>query len=194
MPKKVGDMEELRKQSKHIDECNNRHSTLSPDTKLVIVGTITPPDTPYFYCSKYNRIYGYIDAAMGVEEGDKQSLKSLKKKISEDKEATIKEIKRILQEKYSIAFLDVMEAVTRRKKDSPYDKDIDSYVLASEKFDEIPDSATIIVNSKLAKDCLYEINESLGGIINKEKIKPLSQRCDKKVDWVNAIKHALGVS
>lgn len=47
-----------------LDCSFNKETTLNKDTKLVIVGTITPPNTKYFYCSYYNRIYGYIDEAL----------------------------------------------------------------------------------------------------------------------------------
>ncbi len=86
----------------------NGETTLDSNTKLVIVGTLTPPTTNYFYCAPRNKIYGFIDKAfdeLGFK--DDANLKFLKKGLSQDKcnvllpDETIKErvaeIKRVLK-------------------------------------------------------------------------------------------------
>ena len=181
-----------------IGDCFNKETTLNKDTKLVIIGTITPPKTEYFYCSYYNRIYGYIDEALAqVSKTGSKTLKELKTglqevnnskvKISRLPESDIKknkeQIKTILS-KNGIAFLDVMEKVIR-KTESPYDKDIKYYTLATSDFEDIKnkDGITFIENSKLAKQCTDDIG--LKGVIL------LSQRRDTKKKWVNAISEAI---
>ena len=169
-------------------ECFNSDSTFNKDaTKLVVVGTITPPKTQYFYCSFYNRIYGYIDYALRcLNRNGERTLKELKRGLQEihNKKANInspskreienrvEEIKNILK-KNNIAFLDVMGNVIR-KADSPYDKDIKFCTLATDDFKELLlcSEVKIIVNSKLAKEFAEEI-----GLKN---TLLLSQRFNKK--------------
>ncbi len=178
-----------------IDICFNSQTTLSDKTRLVIIGTITPPKTAYFYCSFWNRIYGYIDAAANEKGILKKSLKDLKRGLSrvstkninidlvsdDERIKKVNEIKNILSE-YGIAFLDVMDRVIRDKINS-YDDNIIYYVLARDKFNEIPKETTVIVNSKLALHCAKEISL--------RNFKYLSQRSGAKEEWVNAIKEAM---
>lgn len=174
----------------------NKHTTLSENTKLVIVGTLTPPNTAYFYCSFYNRIYGYIDEALErLNRSGEHILKELKRGLSkvDNKHAKIdllpqKEIdkrveliKQILS-KNGIAFLDVMDKAIR-KKISSYDDDIVYYTLAINDFHNINPTATIIANSKLANECAVKI-----GVKN---LVYLSQRFDKKDKWVETIIKAI---
>ena len=167
---------------------NNKRTTYdSSSTRLLIVGTLTPPNADYFYCSKFNRIYGYIDEATKNKESFK-SLKVLKKELNESlskktKQILIKEIRDVLS-KYGIAFLDVMEKAIR-KKVSPYDADISIYVLAENDFKmaKSKQSLTIIANSRLASDCLKKM-----GIVDHVF---LSQRFGKKEEWVSTIDEAL---
>lgn len=179
-----------------IGRCFNEKT--AEDTKLIIIGTITPPKTEYFYCSYYNRIYGYIDEALAkASKTGPKTLKELKIGLQEvnnskikirllpksDSKKNIEQIKTILSTN-GIAFLDVMEKVIR-KKVSPYDKDIMYYTLATSYFDDIKnkDGITFIANSQLAKQCAEEMG--LKDVIL------LSQRADKKEKWVNAISEAI---
>ena len=87
----------------------NSESAIDNNTKLLIVGTLTPLDEKcnYFYSSNRNRIYGYIDDALGTRlEELKQKLRKAmtKKEINSIK----KEIKSVLKEK-NIALLDVIK-------------------------------------------------------------------------------------
>lgn len=204
MAKKLTEPEFLKKVRKLsipdrlIGSCFNKETTLNKDTKLVIIGTITPPKTEYFYCSYYNRIYGYIDEALAqVSKTGSKTLKELKKGLQEVNNSKVKisllpvsdieknkeQIKTILS-KIGIAFLDVMKEVIR-KKESPYDKDIEYYTLAINDFNGFKnkDGITIIANSKLAKQCTEEMG--LKDVIF------LSQRTDKKEKWVNSISEAI---
>lgn len=60
-----------------FDESHNVNNCLTNDTKLVIIGTITPKNFDYFYCAPRNKIYGYIDEATG-----KTHLKDLKNQLN----------------------------------------------------------------------------------------------------------------
>ena len=175
-----------------INSSFNKQTTSPETANLIIVGTLTPPDTSYFYCSYLNRIYGYIDEALKqLHRNGKETLKELKVGLSyfkskkktinllpkEEIEIRVNKIKSILKNN-SIAFLDVMDKAIRRKKTS-LDSDIKYFVLAEDDFKSINKNATIIANSKLAYDCLAQMH--IEAIF-------LSQRFGKKEDWVDAIK------
>ena len=178
-----------------LDCSFNKETTLNKDTKLVIVGTITPPNTKYFYCSYYNRIYGYIDEALQLS-GSKNSLKTLKlglsevnnKKIAIDLlndtiiKSKVDEIKSILRAK-KIAFLDTMFRVIR-KSNSSYDKDILYYSVDYAKLERLKQlkNVTVIANSKLACALCEE-----AGV----KFTYLSQRKDKKETWLDKIRELI---
>lgn len=180
-------------------ECFNNDSTFNKDTtKLVIVGTITPPHAEYFYCSSYNRIYGYIDYALRcLNRNGERTLKELKRGLQEihnkkvdinslsksEIKNRVEEIKNILK-KNNIAFLDAMGNVIR-KPDSPYDKDIKFCTLATDDFKEVLScpEVKIIVNSKLAKEYAEKI-----GLKN---TLLLSQRFNKKEEWIREIISAI---
>lgn len=178
-----------------LDCSFNKETTLNKDTKLVIVGTITPPNTKYFYCSYYNRIYGYIDEALQLS-GSKNSLKMLKlglsevnnKKIAIDLlndtniKSRVDKIKSILKAN-KIAFLDTMSRVIR-KRNSPYDKDILYYSVDYANLEQLKKlkNVTVITNSKLASDLCKE-----AGI----NFTYLSQRKDKKETWLKKIRESL---
>lgn len=178
-----------------LDCSFNKETTLNKDTKLVIVGTITPPNTKYFYCSYYNRIYGYIDEALQLS-GSKNSLKMLKlglsevnnKKIAIDLlndtniKSRVDKIKSILKAN-KIAFLDTMSRVIR-KRNSPYDKDILYYSVDYANLEQLKKlkNVTVITNSKLASDLCKE-----AGI----NFTYLSQRKDKKETWLDKIRELI---
>ena len=192
------DLNKFNKLSKNVEpeliaHCFNNETTLSDNTKLVIIGTLTTPNTAYFYCAYLNRIYGYIDEAVKEKGVFIESLKELKIGLSkyekkgiellpkDELDKRVKRIKEILSE-YGIAFLDVMDAAIRRRVSSD-DKDIMYYVLAKDNFDQIPENATIVANSKTALDCVNQI-----GVKNPIF---LSQRSGKKEKWIKTIVDAL---
>jgi hypothetical protein len=151
----------------------NKKSTIGRKTRLLIVGTVTPPNAIYFYCSPRNRIYGYID-----EVFNDTNL------VGHKTDSSCIGIKKILSNK-SIAFLDVMKDVIR-KKDSPYDKDILFYTLDYDAFKILKNKDVIvIVNSRLAEQGLSEIYGRLE--ISEPSYIYLSQRRGLKSDWLQAI-------
>lgn len=106
--------------NKNVYECvssfNSQHC-VTDDTKIIIVGTITPPqgtNNGYFYTAPRNNIYGYIDEARGT------NLKELKNKLNGgnltnlQKTQIVNEIKDVLREQ-QIAFLDIMDKAIRKK-------------------------------------------------------------------------------
>ena len=80
-----------------VESCN-KNNCLNTKTKLVIVGTITPPDgAGYFYTAPRNKIYGYIDYAINT------NLKELKKQFINLKK--IKNLKTVpLSKNYIVYF------------------------------------------------------------------------------------------
>ena len=178
-----------------LESSFNQKTTLNEETKLVIVGTITPPNTKYFYCSYYNRIYGYIDEALQLS-GPEDSLKMLKFGLSEVNnnriaidllndtiiESRVDKIKSILKAK-KIAFLDTMSRVIR-ERNSPYDKDILYYSVDYKSLEDLKKlkKVTVIANSKLASALCKEAGVNF---------TYLAQRGGEKREWLNMISKAL---
>lgn len=170
---------------KNVYECvssfNSQHCVMA-ETKIIIVGTITPPkgtNCGYFYTAPRNNIYGYIDAARGT------NLKELKNKLNGSnlidlqKAQIVGEIKDVLREQ-QIAFLDIMDKAIR-KKGSYKDSDIAAYTLDNSTFQNIRQGVKIICNSRLAKTGFEQIQRNLGSNLS---YKYLSQRSGKKVEWI----------
>lgn len=164
-----------------VSSFNSQHC-ITADTKIIIVGTITPPkgtNCGYFYTAPRNNIYGYIDAARGT------NLKELKNKLNGgnltdlQKAQIVGKIKNVLREQ-RIAFLDIMDKAIR-KKSSYRDSDIVAYFLDKSMFQNIPRGAKIICNSRLAEAGFEQIQKDLGCNLS---YKYLSQRSGKKVEWI----------
>lgn len=171
-------------QSMNFDHC------VTCKTKIIIVGTITPPaGNGYFYTAPRNKIYGYIDAVRSTK------LKELKTSLTTATSSTsiIKSIKdELVTEK--IAFLDVFKEVIR-KKTSCYDKDIiyatlDDCTFASAFSLLSNNNVKVICNSQLANQYYNQIKDKLispGKITLPDSIL-LSQRWGKKSEWQNALR------
>lgn len=167
-----------------VESCNQKNC-VTEQTKLIIVGTITPPEgAGYFYTAPRNKIYGYIDQAL-----DNTNLKGLKKELlnSPNNVDIINKIKDTLIEN-KIAFLDVIKFAIRRE-DSPYDNDIKYYTIDKNCFAKNK-NAVYICNSKLAQKCFLEICEELGVKLN---CIYLSQRKDTKELWLTTIRTILNI-
>lgn len=152
---------------------------VNENTKLIIVGTITPPNgNGYYYTSKYNRIYGYIDEALGTE------LKEMKKRLIEGDKSAIDSIKNCIADK-GIAFIDVIESAIRVKSSSK-DEDIKCCTLDYKSFEFLQEGTnyTIICNSKDAQECFQKICDHHGICIEP---RLLSQRWATKGSWIQAI-------
>lgn len=168
-------------------ESFNADNCVTDKTKLIIVGTITPSDGTkrgYFYTAPRNRIYGYIDEALGTHLKEKKD--KLGESSSDKKASIVDDIKEELIA-HQVAFLDVMKYVVRSKNSSA-DKEISAYCLDCGAFDCVPTSAMVICNSKLAEKCYTKIREK---VCKEVKYQYLSQRCDKKEKWIKAIREAL---
>ena len=159
---------EILLKNKEIDETKeefvenfNKYSCVTPKTRLIIVGTITPPDgmnNGYFYTAPHNSVYRLID------ESKSTNLKRLKKSLSkettpEKKEAVVTQIKNVLEEN-GIAFLDIMKYAIRQLNKSDDDV-IKYYCIDIERFKNIPNSVYFICNSKLAKEGYLNICKAL---------------------------------
>lgn len=169
----------------HFAENFNKNHCITPNTRLVVVGTITPPaGNGYFYTSPANKIYGYLDETL-----NQKTLKALKMELIDrknEKNPIILQIKENLI-KNRIGFLDIMKYAIR-KNDSPYDNDILYYSLDLEGFALVPKDAVFICNSRLAEQGYLQVCETL-------KIQPnyvyLSQRGTRKEKWLQTLKSIL---
>lgn len=122
-------------------ESMNKETCLTEKTTLLIVGTLTPPKGQgYFYTSPNNKIYGYIDYALGT------NLKELKCQLKENN--VVDTIKSTLQ-CHGIAFLDVIKYAIR-KETSCLDKDIMQFSLDMEAFKKVATckNITVVCNSR----------------------------------------------
>ena len=192
--KKIISEKEILSMKNEIDnslefvESFNKYNCVTPKTKLIIVGTLTPPKgAGYFYTAPRNRIYGYMDEYFGTQENGLRKLKrQLRDKNITDEERMkiVNRIKDFLTE-HDVAFLDVIKYAIR-KKGSHLDSDIKYYCLETAYFDENP-KAKIICNSKLAKDCFLKISDKQFLSNNMEY---LSQMWGKKDEWLKAFKSA----
>lgn len=146
--------------------------------KLLIVGTLTPPQgRGYHYTSDRNKMYEYLDCGLGID-----CLESLKNKLQgypianetsdtgsyrngmhRDDEALkiIKDIETILEKK-GILLLDVVDKVLRRDEYSASDGKIVKCTLDYYSFEKINGADYVIVNSKDAYECFYEIMNRVG--------------------------------
>lgn len=163
----------------------NKHKLINDKTKLLIVGTITPPDgTGFFYTSKHNRLYGYIDDSLNT------SLKNKKNKLREcnsdgERANIVEQMKKELNE-VGISFIDVAKYVIR-KEGSSNDSDIKYIVFDYHSFDNISKVQHVICNSKDAKECFNAITD------NRYESDYLPQRCGrgtigKKEEWIRKLR------
>lgn len=171
-----------------FDESHNADNVLCPNTKLVIIGTITPKNFDYFYCAPRNRIFGYIDKAVG------SNLKELKIKLNaskneSEKQKMIVDIKNILTDN-KIAFVDAMKYVIRDKDkiNSHDDTAIKYYSIDENTLKKINDYSIIICNSRLSQEIVSKIFN-----INKNELTYIPQRGkdSKKSNWLDGIKEKL---
>lgn len=171
---------EVEENYEKVESMNGKYNLLIDNTKLLIVGTITPPNgAGFYYTSKYNRIFGYIDQALGTHLREKKIMLR-NDNIPDEKKEIINEIVEEL-DKVGIAFIDVVKEAIR-KKDSPLDTDIKHLVLDYEAFSDLKNVKHIICNSKDALECFNHIT------CNKYRPILLSQRRARKEIWLNALK------
>lgn len=149
------------KSDQELVQSLNKEHCITNETKIIIVGTITPPKAcGYFYTSPYNCIYGYIDEARGI------NLKELKRKLKTDTTVKSQIIKTLQNEK--IAFLDIMEEAIR-KKNSSADDEIEHFSLDCDSFENVfgkilaNKKVKVICNSRLAQAGYNKMKNDLEG-------------------------------
>jgi len=155
------------------------------NTKILIVGTITPPKgNGYYYTSLANRIYGYLDEAF-----NETHLKDLKHTLAqlpeEEKDKFIED--NIIPDlnKINVRFLDVMDEAIRDSR-SPSDSKIKYYCLDTKSFENLDKNITIIVNSRLAESSFNQIKEVIPSLTN--RVIYFSQRSGKKEDFIKLVR------
>lgn len=190
---------------KELFECAeslNKEHCINENTKLIIVGTITPPkgmENGYFYTAPDNNIYDYIDEALGIN-----MFSELKTKLknSDEKGSVIEEIKKELK-RYNIAFLDVVKNAIRVRGSSS-DQDISYYSLDNDSFEKIfkiiRDDTFFICNSRMAENGYKKIckDSEPKRVANYKYIAQyLRAGAEKKEknekDWIETIQKVLGI-
>jgi G:T/U-mismatch repair DNA glycosylase len=186
-------------------ESFNRETTLNDETKLLIVGTLTPPDGSgkYFYSTTLNSIYGLIDEALNNGEKletlkgqfkDYNDSRSNKDEVDSNNKVVRDKIKEYLKDN-KIAFLDVIKYAKRNKR-SPDDKKIIVAELDYGAFEDLINIKRIIANSKDAKKYLEKILDKVpNGLIYKDRIIYLPQKRKgfRREDWVEEIRNTLDI-
>ena len=149
-----------------IDESlNGKFKTYKKDTKILIVGTITPEDGKFYYCNP-NAKHNTLDFLFEYFKSEKKSffvnqkynqIKDFRKAVADEEQSAIEEIKNALAT-HKIAFLDVIRRALR-VKDSAIDSNLIYATLDYESFEEPLNNNElfIIVNSLEAKRCFEEI-------------------------------------
>lgn len=159
-------------------ESLNFKNCVKNDTKIIIVGTITPwngTELGYFYTSNRNKVYRILDDYFENTRAE-NSLVILKKQLASktensQREIIIKEIQTILT-KYKVAFLDVIKSSIRQKQNARDDK-ILMFNLDFESFSKLNYIEKFICTSKNTKKCLELIFDSFG--YDKSKIVVCNQ-------------------
>lgn len=104
----------VEKNCKKVQSKNGKFNLLTDKTKLLIVGTITPPGgNDFYYTSTHNKIFGYIDQALGTHLREKKIMLR-NDNIPDEKKKIINEIVKELDE-VGIAFIDVVKEAIRKK-------------------------------------------------------------------------------
>ena len=134
---------------------NKDYFLVNANTKVIIVGTITPPkgrlvNGGFYYMSEQNRMYDILDAY--YKAVNKSSSFKLNKKAVNIK-ALIEELK-----DKGIAFIDVIDSCNN-PKESYKDDDLEDIKLDYEAFKDIDENIVLIANSKNAYEGLLKIME-----------------------------------
>ena len=130
---------------------NKVYHLVNPNTKVIIVGTITSPqgrgiNKDFYYMSPYNPMYRIIDNYF-------QSSNLVKYKKEGNIPAIIEELNRL-----DIAFIDVIESCNN-PNNSSLDDDLIDIKLDYEAFNGIDENIVMLANSKNAFGALLKIAE-----------------------------------
>ena len=130
---------------------NKDYHLVNPNTKVIIVGTITSPqgrglNKDFYYMSPYNPMYRIIDNYF-------KSSNLVKYKKEGDIPSIIKELNKL-----GIAFIDVIDSCSN-PKNSSLDDDLMDIKLDYEAFKDIDENVVMLANSKNAYGALLRIVE-----------------------------------
>lgn len=166
----------------------NSENCITPKTKYIIIGTITPRKNikyGYFYVGDKNLLYSILDAKFNSNLTD---LKNKLRKAKSDKKGEIVEkIKEVLK-KHKIAFLDTLKWAKPipGKENSSSDDDLIEFDLDYKTFKENKkylDNCTLIFTSRNAEFAFYKIlSKNIGA-----KYCKLFRGANKK-EWLKALK------
>ena len=130
---------------------NKDYHLVTPNTKVIIVGTITSPqgrghNKDFYYMSPYNPMYRIIDNYF-------KSSNLVRYKKEGDIPSIIKELNKL-----GIAFIDVIDSCNN-PKNSSLDDDLIDIKLDYEAFKDIDENVVMLANSKNAFGALLKIAE-----------------------------------
>lgn len=165
----------------------NRKSAVNNDTKMIIVGTLTPPDgrkNGYFYSAPKNRVYNLLDNYF--ENQDRRcNLSDLKKElISKETSGKTSIVNQIINElqNHNIAFLDVIDFAIASKNSSK-DDDILDFNLDYNTFQNVLSTSSdlkFVCTSQNAAMGLICILEKIGAHIINPQVYPISVKYNNK--------------
>lgn len=174
------------------DSFNNYSTIDEQETKLVIVGTITPwngKNLGYFYTSGRNKVYRILDDFFNLS-GTQDSFVNLKKKLkatnNNSKKADIVNLVKENLKNRKIAFVDVIKTAIREKNNSNDDKII-LYSLDLDTFKKCENVEKFICTSKNTASCLTNIFDNLGFNTNKIVVCPQDRFHYKWENWKNEL-------
>ena len=157
---------------------NKDYHLVTPNTKVIIVGTITSPqgrglNKDFYYMSPYNPMYRIIDNYF-------KSSNLVKYKKEGNIPSIIKELNNL-----RIAFLDVIDSCNN-PKNSSLDDNLEDIKLDYEAFKNIDENIVMLANSKNAYQALLKIKEH-NHLKNPVKYV-YGFRFYKQEEWNNAFK------
>lgn len=147
----------------------NRISSFDKNTKILIVGTLTPPEGMahgYFYSSSSNPLFKFLSDTFEEKSSDDDSFFRLKRRLicepkKQKKKLIINEINNKLASK-KIGFFDVVSRATRKDDLSPNDSDINVISYAKRFYKQHKGNIKLIIfTSKNAEKWFKNIDKEL---------------------------------
>ena len=165
----------------------NCNHAIDSNTKLIIVGTLTPPEgrkNGYYYSAGMNGVYSLLDNYLA----DKSNFLNLKNKLiaSSNKAQCVDNIINELK-KFNIAFLDVIDCAIASTT-SPDDNEILYFNLDFGSFKNVLDTLSefnFVCTSKNAVEGLLCILKKFGIVATNTGTYPIDLSCNNKKFFID---------